>query len=586
MRYKGLALSIVAALFIGCGGGSDSSSTSGSSSDTTNTGVFVDAPVMGLNYKTTSGIEGVTNSAGEYRYKEGDYVTFSLGNVVLGEAKASFTVTPLDVSDNNWTKAANIAYVLQSLDTDGNNTDELIALPDETVLKNILTDINLSDETNVSSVISTVKTEIAREMNISLPDINLTDANETMANYLKDYTITEEFGFGKYALEGKSFYLVMFNPDYNNGEWVSFYYVSFDENTLTFTDYKYNGEDVTIHIKIPYSIENGKLIEEFPKATSTDVNIEELELPETNLTISVTNIYGDIVETIDTNSAKSYLVTNLDEAQKLAELLNMQEKKAWSAKFLDGRTLYSVESNNMYKFSFNNGKIYYYNEISADYWGEGASTGYRIIDNDGNEADYGIIEANETEVGNPDGYQYYKIIDVDPLKGIFSCYDNDNGLADAVANNTISQHFFTDYGEAVKQLQENTEQLFNSIKTNYFGGINEDGTSFYVVGKDDNGKWIMATLFVYDWGTYDRGVVYNDLSVNKYAEGNWSVSDDNATLTFTLDTDYYGDGITTENWTITSVGDGYFEINDGDYTNYLFLDKQKAEEFLEEKQSQ
>ncbi len=573
MKYKVLALSITAAMFIGCGGGSSSDS---SSTTDTQRGVFVDALVKGLNYETTSGIKGVTNSKGEYQYKQGDYVTFSVGKVDLGKTKAAHIVTPLDVSDNNWTKAANIAYVLQSLDTDGNNTDELIALPDETILRNILTDINLNDETNVTSVVSTVKSQIESKMNVSLPDINLTDANNTMVNYLKNYTITEEFGFGKYALKGKTFYLVhkyTGDEDLEKYGWVSDVKLKFEENKVyleNIGNYTTFDENESIY---DYNVSGGIL------------NMSNAI--EGNLSVEVSDINGNIIKVKVNDNDTRYFVTNLNEAQKLAELLNMEEKKAWSAKFLDGRTLYDVEANNMYKLSFNNGRMYYYTVITAENWEDGVSTGYRIVDNNGNVADYGIIEANETEIGNPDGYQYYKIIKVDPLKGNFYCYDDDGKLEDIVEANEITSSFFTDYGEAMMQLQKKTKELFESIKNNYFGGINEDGTSFYVVGPDDNGKWIMATLFVYDYGQGNK-VAFNDLSVNKYAEGNWSVSDDNKTLTFTLNTDYYNEGEDnpTESWTITGVGDGYFEINDGDYTDYLFLDKQKAEEFLNKKNSQ
>ena len=72
--FIGLVLSLVA-----CGGGSGSSQSSSTTSDT-KTGTFIDSPVMGLSYSSTSH-SGITNSAGEFTYTKGETVTFSLGGI-------------------------------------------------------------------------------------------------------------------------------------------------------------------------------------------------------------------------------------------------------------------------------------------------------------------------------------------------------------------------------------------------------------------------------------------------------------------------------------------------------------------------
>jgi len=62
-------LSLVASAFlIGCS--SDSTTTE------TQTGYFIDAAVAGLNYKTSSGFTGVTDSKGSFQYKKGEKVQF------------------------------------------------------------------------------------------------------------------------------------------------------------------------------------------------------------------------------------------------------------------------------------------------------------------------------------------------------------------------------------------------------------------------------------------------------------------------------------------------------------------------------
>ena len=90
------------------------------------TGIFIDSPVMNINYATTSDI-GKTNAAGEFSYVLGDKITFSIGGVTFPEVLASEIVTPLDLaiaaSDDAQVQtniAVNIARLLQSLDIDGN----------------------------------------------------------------------------------------------------------------------------------------------------------------------------------------------------------------------------------------------------------------------------------------------------------------------------------------------------------------------------------------------------------------------------------------------------------------------------------
>ncbi|MCX8025678.1 MAG: hypothetical protein N3A60_10795, partial [Thermanaerothrix sp.] len=76
-------------MVFGCGGG------------TTGTGplrgVFVDAPVAGLEYVTSSGVSGKTDANGVFYYDPGDTVTFKIGNLTLGSAKGASQVTPVDI---------------------------------------------------------------------------------------------------------------------------------------------------------------------------------------------------------------------------------------------------------------------------------------------------------------------------------------------------------------------------------------------------------------------------------------------------------------------------------------------------------
>ena len=92
-------------------------------------GVFYDSPVEGLRYETQT-LSGVTDNKGEFEFREGESVTFSVGRLVLGSAPAKEFLTPADLVGrvdgvikklaHPDPKLTNIARFLQSLDQDGN----------------------------------------------------------------------------------------------------------------------------------------------------------------------------------------------------------------------------------------------------------------------------------------------------------------------------------------------------------------------------------------------------------------------------------------------------------------------------------
>lgn len=94
-------------------------------------GVFVDSPVAGLSYTTSSDLSGVTDDQGRYEYNEGDTVTFSIGELVLGTVPAQGVVTPMTVAEalaedtdlDAETVAVNLLMLLQSLDSNGDPED-------------------------------------------------------------------------------------------------------------------------------------------------------------------------------------------------------------------------------------------------------------------------------------------------------------------------------------------------------------------------------------------------------------------------------------------------------------------------------
>ena len=90
---------------------------------TYNVGYFIDSPVEGLQYETTTW-SGTTDSQGTFYYQDGEQITFSIGSVILGNTTAKSIVTPVDLGGSgattSSTKVINIARLLMSLDQDGN----------------------------------------------------------------------------------------------------------------------------------------------------------------------------------------------------------------------------------------------------------------------------------------------------------------------------------------------------------------------------------------------------------------------------------------------------------------------------------
>jgi hypothetical protein len=123
-KYKKLALSFsllatLAATTACSGGGSSVPAASGNNALT---GVFVDAPVEGLNYQTDT-MSGITDQNGTFKYHEGETVTFMIGDLMLGSAPGSDIMTPIDLVpgavDETDPTVTNICRLLQSIDWDG-----------------------------------------------------------------------------------------------------------------------------------------------------------------------------------------------------------------------------------------------------------------------------------------------------------------------------------------------------------------------------------------------------------------------------------------------------------------------------------
>lgn len=88
-------------------------------------GQFLDGPVQGLSYRTAT-LSGTTNASGQFNYRAGETVTFSIGGMDLPSVAAASVLTPLDLarsSNLSDPKVVNLLVLLQSLDDDGDASD-------------------------------------------------------------------------------------------------------------------------------------------------------------------------------------------------------------------------------------------------------------------------------------------------------------------------------------------------------------------------------------------------------------------------------------------------------------------------------
>jgi hypothetical protein len=121
MAYRTRLMLATLAICLAACGDNDGSSGAGSSGKNLSgpaTGKLMDAAVSGVNYSTSSKITGTTDKDGVYKYNHGDTVEFKLGSLILGEAKATAIVTPIDLAGDSISRLQNLLVLLQSLDSD------------------------------------------------------------------------------------------------------------------------------------------------------------------------------------------------------------------------------------------------------------------------------------------------------------------------------------------------------------------------------------------------------------------------------------------------------------------------------------
>lgn len=173
----------VGLVLTGCGGEGSNSGATKPLTPSTTTNKFIDAAVEGIYYNTSSGLNGITNSEGEFTAKTDDTVTFFIGGengLKVGAASNRDVLTPFEAA-GKYARALNLAILLQSLDNQfGSSSDEVLTVPDmlrepdaATLAK--MKGLSLDDRTSVTDFLKA----------IGIDDRNITsesDALEHMAS--------------------------------------------------------------------------------------------------------------------------------------------------------------------------------------------------------------------------------------------------------------------------------------------------------------------------------------------------------------------------------------------------------------------
>jgi len=120
-----LILLLSVTFFVGCSSDTDEPAyTPGNTAVSHKTGVFyITGPVANLHYSTNTFSDEYTNEDGQFKYIEGEEVSFSVAGVDLGSAEGNVVITPINLvpgsAEAGDSSAANIAALLLTLDSGG-----------------------------------------------------------------------------------------------------------------------------------------------------------------------------------------------------------------------------------------------------------------------------------------------------------------------------------------------------------------------------------------------------------------------------------------------------------------------------------
>jgi len=129
MKIQLLLPMIISSLLLLSACSSGSGGDNSPDNNATQSGVFIDSPVEGLSYVSTT-LNGTTDADGTFSYKNNETITFSIGDIILGSTSGAAVITPVDMVSGATSETdptvTNIARFLQTLDDDENPDNGII----------------------------------------------------------------------------------------------------------------------------------------------------------------------------------------------------------------------------------------------------------------------------------------------------------------------------------------------------------------------------------------------------------------------------------------------------------------------------
>lgn len=282
---------VTAFLLVGCGGGGSTSSTASGIA----TATFIDSPVSGLEFESATQ-SGISDSNGNFVYKEGESVTFHIGNLYIGSAiPKNGKITPLDIvntADISDPKVVRILQTLQTLDKDGNPSNGIAIDPAVTATLQTQPRVDLNQSTTTDADVLGIIGKNAYTVDKATAQSNFTPS--APSNSALGYTAvstsgttTTSTGNGKYTLvawndlgmhcvDGKDYSVFSILPPYNN---LHAHLISKDATT---------GKNITAGVTLTYEA-----------VADTTGSINTTSSGKTNFWTYVKNLFGALLS-VDT----------------------------------------------------------------------------------------------------------------------------------------------------------------------------------------------------------------------------------------------------------------------------------------------
>lgn len=182
-------------------------------------GFFIDSPVCGLNYSTSSGLSGKTGPNGQYAYKSGDTVQFFLGDAPIGtETTCEKVVTPVKIFNvsnlSESTGATNLVRLLLALDTGSNPFGMTLPdaiesnLPDDADVQAMLQDDSAFNKDAESLIVALLGTTID-------PATDIPSAEQALDHFDQSQELIDQID---YSMDDENLFVSVVLPPDRTGE--------------------------------------------------------------------------------------------------------------------------------------------------------------------------------------------------------------------------------------------------------------------------------------------------------------------------------------------------------------------------------